>query len=253
MNQNPMLSYEFGVSIDSLSLSYSKQGLLNFFQKHQSPSTPEYVYGIAPSHISFFFLLLIPRELFNFIPTLPSLLTYNQHERKNFINLWRVFWNPSFRRDLISPDTFQGKEMPIAMKKEEEDALKRSSSAMSLKKLVPKVLRSNSMKNLFKSKKPRTPVDIVRETRKLLLYIDSGADDGNPKRNEKVDLFCIAPSFEFMFLLVCFTYIGYSLLLLFKKKKKILLLFSFDFLLHFRNEFPRGRDRARSLCWKMQQ
>ncbi|KAL8469814.1 hypothetical protein ACS0TY_032610 [Phlomoides rotata] len=75
--------------------------------------------------------------------------------------------------------------MPIAMKKVEEDSLKRSNT-MNLKKLVPKVLRTNSMKNLFKSKKPRSPVDVVRETRILLLYIDSGADEGDSKRNEKL-------------------------------------------------------------------
>ncbi|KAI3456852.1 hypothetical protein Pfo_013515 [Paulownia fortunei] len=77
--------------------------------------------------------------------------------------------------------------MPIAVKEKKEDALKRSTASLGFKKLVPKVLRSNSMKNLFKSKKPRTPVDIVRETKELLLYIDSGADDGNPKRDEKLE------------------------------------------------------------------
>ena len=78
--------------------------------------------------------------------------------------------------------------MPIATKKEEEGdvSLKRSNSTLSFKKLVPKVLRSNSMKNLFKSKKPRAPVEVVRETRKLLVYIDSGADEGDFKRNEKL-------------------------------------------------------------------
>ncbi|KAL0362892.1 UNVERIFIED_CONTAM: putative MO25-like protein [Sesamum calycinum] len=43
------------------------------------------------------------------------------------------------------------------------------------------------MKNPFKSKKPRTPVDIVRETRALLLYFHSGDDAGNPKRDEKLE------------------------------------------------------------------
>ncbi|PIN26163.1 Conserved protein Mo25 [Handroanthus impetiginosus] len=77
--------------------------------------------------------------------------------------------------------------MPIAVKKERElHAFKRSTSSLSLKKIVPKVLRSNSMKNLFKSKKPRTPVDIVREARGLLLYLNSGADDGKSKRDEKL-------------------------------------------------------------------
>lgn len=77
--------------------------------------------------------------------------------------------------------------MPIAMK--EEDAVKRNNSAMSLKKLVPKVLRSNSMKNLFKSKKPRAPAEIVRDLRRLLSYVDSDSDDGSPRRNDKVDFF----------------------------------------------------------------
>lgn len=78
--------------------------------------------------------------------------------------------------------------MPIAMRKEEEDACLRRSNTMNFKKLVPKVLRSNSMKNLFKSKKPRPPVEVVRETRKLLVYIDSETNDSESKRNEKVDL-----------------------------------------------------------------
>ncbi|XP_057765551.1 putative MO25-like protein At5g47540 [Salvia miltiorrhiza] len=74
--------------------------------------------------------------------------------------------------------------MPIAMK--EEDAVKKSNSAMSLKKLVPKVLRSNSMKNLFKSKKPRAPAEIVRDVRRLLSYVDSDSDDGSPRRHDKL-------------------------------------------------------------------
>ncbi|KAL2245253.1 UNVERIFIED_CONTAM: putative MO25-like protein [Sesamum indicum] len=76
--------------------------------------------------------------------------------------------------------------MPTAVKQEKEDnTIKRSNSSLNFKKLVPKVLRSSSMKNPFKSKKPRTPVDIVRETRALLLYFHSGDDAGNPKRDEK--------------------------------------------------------------------
>ncbi|KAL6570820.1 hypothetical protein OROGR_000370 [Orobanche gracilis] len=77
--------------------------------------------------------------------------------------------------------------MPIALKKE-EDAFKRSPTpSTGFKKLVPKVLRSTSMKNLFKSKKPRAPVDIVRETRDLLSYINTGADHADPKRDEKLE------------------------------------------------------------------
>ncbi|KAL7130871.1 hypothetical protein ABFS83_13G161100 [Erythranthe nasuta] len=76
--------------------------------------------------------------------------------------------------------------MPIAVKKE-EDAFRRSSNSLSFKKLVPKVLRSTSMKNLFKSKKPRTPIEIVAATTELLLYIDSAADDSSQKRNDKLE------------------------------------------------------------------
>lgn len=76
--------------------------------------------------------------------------------------------------------------MPIAMKKEEEDASLKRSNTMNFKNLVPKVLRSNSMKNLFKSKKPRAPVEVVRETRKLLVYIDSESDDADSRRNDKL-------------------------------------------------------------------
>lgn len=64
--------------------------------------------------------------------------------------------------------------------------MKRTNSTMSLKKLVPKVLRSNSMKNLFKSKKPRTPVEIVRDARRLLQYVHSESEDASPKRNDKL-------------------------------------------------------------------
>lgn len=79
---------------------------------------------------------------------------------------------------------FQGKEMPIAMK--EEEPMKRNNSAMSLRKLVPKLLRSNSMKNLFKHKKPRAPLEIVRDTRRMLLYVHSESDEASPKHSDKV-------------------------------------------------------------------
>ncbi|GER32865.1 Mo25 family protein [Striga asiatica] len=90
-----------------------------------------------------------------------------------------------FRRDFIPPGV-----MPIAVvKKEKEDAFARRSSAssMSFKKLVPKVLRSASMKNLFKSKKPRAPLYIVRETRELLSYISVEDDNVNPKHDDKLE------------------------------------------------------------------
>ncbi|XP_061344328.1 putative MO25-like protein At5g47540 isoform X3 [Gastrolobium bilobum] len=41
------------------------------------------------------------------------------------------------------------------------------------------------MKGLFKSK-PRTPVDVVRQTRDLLLYIDRSSESRDNKRDEKV-------------------------------------------------------------------
>lgn len=41
------------------------------------------------------------------------------------------------------------------------------------------------MKGLFKSK-PRTPVDIVRQTRDLLMLVDRNADTRESKREEKV-------------------------------------------------------------------
>ena len=41
------------------------------------------------------------------------------------------------------------------------------------------------MKSLFKSK-PKTPVDLVRQTRDLLIYADRGSDSRESKREEKV-------------------------------------------------------------------
>ncbi|XP_047944855.1 putative MO25-like protein At5g47540 [Salvia hispanica] len=68
--------------------------------------------------------------------------------------------------------------MPSAMK--EEDAL-------NLKKLVRKVLRNNSMKNLFKSKKPRPPAQIVRDINRLLSYIASDFEDSSPRLHVKLE------------------------------------------------------------------
>ncbi|XP_042394371.1 putative MO25-like protein At5g47540 isoform X1 [Zingiber officinale] len=45
------------------------------------------------------------------------------------------------------------------------------------------------MKGLFKSK-PRTPADIVRHTRELLVYIDLNANSRDPKREEKMLELC---------------------------------------------------------------
>lgn len=46
---------------------------------------------------------------------------------------------------------------------------------------------SPKMKGLFKSK-PRTPVDIVRQTRDLLIYVGRSPDTRESKREEKVRL-----------------------------------------------------------------
>ncbi|XP_073149183.1 putative MO25-like protein At5g47540 isoform X2 [Henckelia pumila] len=83
-----------------------------------------------------------------------------------------------------------GESHSFAVNKEEiinDQPLRRSVSSLNFKKLVPKLLRSGSMKNLFKPKKPRTPVDLVRLTRELLLYVDSGADAGRSRRDEKLE------------------------------------------------------------------
>ncbi|XP_074574997.1 putative MO25-like protein At5g47540 isoform X2 [Curcuma longa] len=45
------------------------------------------------------------------------------------------------------------------------------------------------MKGLFKSK-PRTPADIVRHTRELLIYIDLNWNSRDPKREEKMSELC---------------------------------------------------------------
>ena len=44
---------------------------------------------------------------------------------------------------------------------------------------------NKKMKSLFKSK-PKTPVDLVRQTRDLLVYADLGSDSRESKREEKV-------------------------------------------------------------------
>ncbi|KAA8523592.1 hypothetical protein F0562_010015 [Nyssa sinensis] len=54
-----------------------------------------------------------------------------------------------------------------------------------LKGAFLRALRKSAMKGLFKSK-PRTPAVIVRQTRSLLIYLDSNADCGGTKRDEKM-------------------------------------------------------------------
>lgn len=48
--------------------------------------------------------------------------------------------------------------------------------------------RSDSMKGLFKSK-PRTPADVVRQTRELLIFVDLNNNVSSTKRDEKVNFF----------------------------------------------------------------
>jgi len=66
---------------------------------------------------------------------------------------------------------------------------------------------SNRMKGLFKSK-PRTPVDVVRQTRDLLIYVDrSSSSLSDSKREEKVGIIfihsciilCVCVCFFFVF------------------------------------------------------
>ncbi|KAL2476034.1 putative MO25-like protein [Abeliophyllum distichum] len=90
-----------------------------------------------------------------------------------------------------SPDSINGKEMVAVVRKVNEREKykakqKTSGSSSNLRNLVNKVVRSSSMKNLFKSKKPRAPVDVVRETRALLLCLDASGDTRGPKHDEKL-------------------------------------------------------------------
>jgi len=63
---------------------------------------------------------------------------------------------------------------------------------------------SKRMKGLFKSK-PRTPVDIVRQTRDLLIYADqSSASLSDSKREEKVGSLFLFVSIYFMCACVLF-------------------------------------------------
>lgn len=48
--------------------------------------------------------------------------------------------------------------------------------------------KSDSMKGLFKSK-PRTPADVVRQTRELLIFADLNSNISSAKREEKVKVF----------------------------------------------------------------
>ncbi|KAK4491764.1 hypothetical protein RD792_002539, partial [Penstemon davidsonii] len=92
-----------------------------------------------------------------------------------------------------SPDLNPGKEIPVAAVNNNNNnnnnmAMKKTNSSPNFKKFVNKVLRSSSMKNiLFKSKKSRLPVEVVRQTRALLLGLNSGADSSKSKRDDKLE------------------------------------------------------------------
>ncbi|KAL2483711.1 putative MO25-like protein [Forsythia ovata] len=95
----------------------------------------------------------------------------------------------------VSPDPISGKEEMEKIEGGEkknnvmENSLKRSGSSLNFKKFVAKGLGSSSMKHLFKSKKPRLPIDVVRQTRASLLCLHSGGDGGGDthKRFDKVE------------------------------------------------------------------
>ncbi|KAL2466932.1 putative MO25-like protein [Abeliophyllum distichum] len=95
----------------------------------------------------------------------------------------------------VSSDPIPGKEEVEKIEGGEkknnvmEKSLKRSGSSLNFKKFVAKGLGSSSMKHLFKSKKPRLPVDVVRQTRASLLCLHSDGDGGGDthKRFDKVE------------------------------------------------------------------
>jgi calcium binding protein 39 len=69
---------------------------------------------------------------------------------------------------------------------------------------------SKRMKGLFKSK-PRTPVDIVRQTRDLLIYADqSSASLSDSKREEKVGSLFLFISIYFMCACVLFLLFSFN-------------------------------------------
>ncbi|KAM7492756.1 hypothetical protein LguiA_035677 [Lonicera macranthoides] len=65
---------------------------------------------------------------------------------------------------------------------EKSDRIRPRSSCF--KKVLIGVLHKSAVKGLFKSK-PRSPADLVRQTRSLLLFLDSGVNPVGSKRNEK--------------------------------------------------------------------
>ncbi|CAI9755030.1 unnamed protein product [Fraxinus pennsylvanica] len=86
----------------------------------------------------------------------------------------------------VSPDPIPGKEEAKKIGGE-ETSLKKSVSSLNFKKFVAKGLGSSSMKNLFKSKKPRLPVDVVKQTRASLLFLHSGGEGGGGGAHKRFD------------------------------------------------------------------
>ena len=68
----------------------------------------------------------------------------------------------------------------------------------------------NRMKGLFKSK-PRTPADIVRQTRDLLIYVDQSSSSlSDSKREEKVGSLFLFISIYFMCACVLFLLFSFN-------------------------------------------
>lgn len=78
-----------------------------------------------------------------------------------------------------SPDSINRKEMAVVLRK--VDAKQKTMGSSNLKNLVKKVVRSSSIKNLSKPKKSWTLVDVVRETRALILCLDATGHTEGPK------------------------------------------------------------------------
>ncbi|CAI9782616.1 unnamed protein product [Fraxinus pennsylvanica] len=65
-----------------------------------------------------------------------------------------------------TPDSINRKKMVVVIRN--ADAKRKVlGSSSNFRNLVKNVARSSTMKNLFKPKKPRTPVDVIQETRAI--------------------------------------------------------------------------------------
>jgi len=68
-------------------------------------------------------------------------------------------------------------------------AMKKASSSPNLKRMLYKIMYH---KNLFRSKKPRSPVEVLNETRDLLVYLHANLDAApSPRRDAKVEQLCV--------------------------------------------------------------